>query len=154
MSSTDTLFGKLRVEDVPAPDAMPFEALGVVGTVETREVANGKVMVTIPLTYRRDGQVDDRTFYARLFVVPAWFDPTFDPATLEPNDRTNYNITMKQKVRGLFIAAGVKEGGIGRASWRERGEMWVGLEFRRALFRSRSTRPRWNPMTGRTTTSP
>jgi|SRR3990167_5753326 len=110
MSSTDTLFGKLRVEDVPAPDAMPFEALGVVGTVETREVANGKVMVTIPLTYRRDGQVDDRTFYARLFVVPAWFDPTFDPATLEPNDRTNYNITMKQKVRGLFIAAGVKEG--------------------------------------------
>src|SRR6202049_2965369 len=32
--------------------------------------------------------------------------------------------------------AGLREGEIGRASWRGRGEISVGLEFRRVLFRS------------------
>ncbi len=113
---TDQLLGTVNIEDVPPQDARAFEAFGVIGEIEQREVKNEKVMVTIPLTYRRDGQTEPRTTYARMFIHPRWLEAGFttnkdaEKGTPEYSEYWAHSINFRGLYRGLFRAAGFETG--------------------------------------------
>lgn len=115
MTELNSLMSTLRVEDIPAQEARPFKAVGIIGEIEQKDVSNGKVMITVPFTYRlRETDTADRTFYARIFVRPEWFTPEFAQAAsnggVDEKEVTSFNINVKGLLRGLFRAAGVTEG--------------------------------------------
>jgi len=105
----NTLVSNIKVEDVPKPEARAFKAIGLVGEVESREVRNGYVQVTIPLAYRlAETDQSDRTFYARINIKPEWLQPGFTATTT--NEQISYNINVRKLMRGLFTGAGITEG--------------------------------------------
>lgn len=111
------LTSNLRIEDVPKQEARPFDALGVIGAVETKEVSNGYTQVVVPLSYRLSANdATDRTFYARFNIKPHWLTAEFtqqvvtSPTTIDPKELIQYNINIKGLLRGLFTGAGIEEG--------------------------------------------
>ena len=115
-SEQEQLLGTVQIEDVPPQDARGFEAFGVVGQIEQKAVKNNKVMVSVPLTYRREGQTEARTTYARLFIHPRWLTPEFqatakgNPESIDEKELISYNINVRGLYRGLFVAAGIEDG--------------------------------------------
>ena len=113
---SENLLGTVNIEDVPAQDARAFEAFGVIGEIEQKEVKNEKIMVTVPLTYRRDPQSEPRTAYARLFIHPRWFTPGFttnkdaEKGTPEYSEYWAHSINFRGLYRSLFRAAGIESG--------------------------------------------
>ena len=67
----------VSITDVPENKADKVSAVGTIGEVTTKEVANGYVSVSIPITYTDAKTGDERTFTARYNVKPEWFDAGF-----------------------------------------------------------------------------
>lgn len=98
----------LAIEDVPAQEAPEVNAVGVVKTVETREVSNGYTQVAVTLTYPAENG-RDLNYTARWNVRAEWFTPDFKDqvATLDRNQGIQYSINMQKLTRGIFKAAGL-----------------------------------------------
>jgi len=113
---SDQLLDTINIEDVPAPDARGFEAFGVIGAIEKRKLDSGKVMVKIPLTYRREGQAEPRTRNVCIFLHPNWFKPGFttnskaEKGTPEYSEYWAHTINFRGLYRGMFRAAGIESG--------------------------------------------
>src|SRR5579864_278263 len=76
-----TLISNINVEDIPSQEARPFKAVGIIGNVETREIANGYTQVVVPISYRLTSQdTQDRQFTARFNIKPEWLTPEFTQA--------------------------------------------------------------------------
>jgi hypothetical protein len=98
----------VSISDVPENKVEKVSAVGVIGEVSTKEVKNGYVSVSVPITYSSaDGS--DRTFTARYNVKPEWFDAGFAStmSDLSDSEKISYQINMVRNTRGLFKAAGL-----------------------------------------------
>lgn len=102
------ILSSISISDVPEQKADKIQAVGTVGTVTTKEVANGYVSVSVPLNYT-DASGNDRTFTARYNVKPGWFEAGFASTLGDLDDREKiaYQINMVRNTRGLFKAAGL-----------------------------------------------
>lgn len=113
--STATLLGNVRIEDVPSQAAKSFKAVGVIGEIETREIANGYVQVTVPLSYRLNPNDADKMFYARWNLRPEWLTPEFvsrvKSGEVSGSEKIQYDINVSGLLKGLFTGAGITEGG-------------------------------------------
>jgi hypothetical protein len=112
---SSTLLGNVQIQDVPAQEAKPFKALGVVGEAKTREIANGYVQVEVPITYRLNAtDTQDKTFTARWNLRPEWLTAEYalkvKQGEVSENEKIQYNINVSGLTRGLFTSAGVTEG--------------------------------------------
>ena len=98
----------VSISDVPENKADKVSAVGVIGEVGQKEVANGYVSISIPITYS-DAQGNDRTFTARYNVKPEWFDSSFASTLpeLDDKEKISYQINMVRNTRGVFKAAGL-----------------------------------------------
>lgn len=101
----------VSITDVPETIADKYSAVGNIGEVETREIANGYVAVSIPLE-GLDKAGTERKITARFNVRPEWFQPDFEKTdefeSYSDNEKTSYQINMKRYVRGVFAAAGLE----------------------------------------------
>lgn len=98
----------ISISDVPENKVEKVSAVATVGEVTTKEVANGYVSVSVPLSYSAaDGS--DRTFTARYNVKPEWFTPDFASTLgdLDDREKISYQINLVRNTRGLFKAAGL-----------------------------------------------
>jgi hypothetical protein len=102
------LLSTLKVVDVPENKVDKLRAIAVVGEVEEKEVANGYVAISIPLTFNDEKSGDERTFTARFNVKPEWFEAGFDSSSLEDKEKISFQINMSRNVRGLFKSAGLE----------------------------------------------
>lgn len=103
------ILAAVSITDVPENKADKLSTVGTIGTVVTKEVANGYVSVQVPISYSAaDGE--DRTFTARWNVKPEWFDAAYAKdvvPTLDDREKISYQINMVRNTRGLFKAAGL-----------------------------------------------
>lgn len=114
---TATVMGTINIEDVPTQEARGFKAIGVIGNVEAREVANGYTQIAVPLSYRLTPQDQhDRQFTARFNIKQEWLTPEYldrvRSGSLPNNELIQYNINVKGLLKGLFTSAGVAQGSL------------------------------------------
>jgi hypothetical protein len=101
------LLSVVAISDVPENKVDKLKATATVGEVQQKEVANGYIGISVPLTFQDEKSGDERTFTARFNVKPEWFEAGFDAASLEDKERISYQINMQRNVRGLFKSAGL-----------------------------------------------
>jgi hypothetical protein len=112
---SNTLISRINIEDVPSQEARTFKAVGLIGEIEVKEVANGYLQVAVPLTYRlHSDDTQDRQFTARFNLRPEWLTPEYSAKVKSGNvtesERIQYNINVKGLLKGLFTGAGVTAG--------------------------------------------
>lgn len=100
----------VNISDVPESIADKYSAVGTIGEVTLKEIANGYVAVSIPLE-GVDKNGTDRKITARFNVRPEWFQPNFDKSEefegYTDAEKTAYQINMKRLARGVFSGAGI-----------------------------------------------
>lgn len=109
------VLGQIKIEDIDAKEARAFKAVGVIGTVETREVNGGYTQVAVPLAYRLSAaDQQDRTFVARFNLKPEWLTPQYESkvkqGAINGSEAIQYNINVRGLLRGLFTGAGISKG--------------------------------------------
>lgn len=110
-----TLISNMQIDDIPSQEARPFKAVGIIGNVETRDIANGYTQVIVPLSYRlSNADTTDRQFTARFNIKPEWLTNDFAQAVkngeVDNSTRIQYDINVKGLLKGLFTGAGIKTG--------------------------------------------
>lgn len=104
-----SLLSSVKISDVPETKAESFKGIGTIGEVKETEVANGKIQVAIPLQYERENG-SEATFTVRVFLDPAWFDPSYKPFVASEQEKGSdeyreafaYQLNMSKIVRKLF----------------------------------------------------
>lgn len=120
-NTSATVMGTINIEDVPKQEARGFKAVGVIGNIEAREVANGYTQIAVPLSYRLSpSDSADRQFTARFNIRKEWLTPEYltkvQQGTITSNEQIQYNINVKGLLRGLFESAGIAQGGLDLAN--------------------------------------
>ena len=110
-----TTLGRIKIEDVETKEARAFKTIGMIGSVETREVSNDYIQVTVPLTYRLSNHDKaDRTFVARFNYKEEWLTPEYESkvksGVVNGTEAIQYNINVRGLLKGLFAGAGIKSG--------------------------------------------
>lgn len=101
------LLNVIQISDVPEQTVDKIKAVGTVGQVSQKEVANGYVQVSVPLTFNDEKSGDERTFTARFNIKPSWTEAGFDLADLDDREKISYQINLQKLARNLFKNAGL-----------------------------------------------
>jgi len=104
-----SLLSKVAISDVPENKVDKLRVTAVIGEIEEKEVANGYVSISIPLTFTDEKSGDERVFTARYNVKPEWFEAGFAVDQLDDKEKISYQINMQRNTRGLFKALGQDE---------------------------------------------
>lgn len=109
-----SILSSVKLSSVPELKAVSYRGIATIGSVDERELPSGKVQITLPLEYA-DEKGNDRTFNARVFVDPTWFEDGYvvKSTTSEDDDERReafaYQMNFQKVLRKAAKFVGLDE---------------------------------------------